>query len=84
MSCNCRSVGECDHDLFRSEMTDEEFHPRAMKLIRKRKNFLVVAEDEPYFDEVYRMIRQDEMWHGRWTAEDEVLFKAALARPKEG
>jgi hypothetical protein len=47
------------------------FHPRAMKLIGKKKPFLVVAIDEPYFVQVYGMIRAHEIQIGRWTDEDE-------------
>jgi hypothetical protein len=53
---------------------EEEFHPRAMKLIRKKKNFLVVAYDEPYFKEVYDMIRRNEMENHRWTTDDELNY----------
>jgi len=54
------------------------FHPRALKLMRKRKNFVVVAVDEPYFGAVYWMIRGHEMAKGTWTPDDERLFQAAL------
>jgi hypothetical protein len=60
------------------ELADaEEFHPRAMKLIRKRKNFLAVADDEPYFMAVYYMLRGVEQQFGRWTDDDEAKFQAA-------
>lgn len=39
----------------------EAFHPRAVKLLRKQKNFIVIAEDEPYFAEAYSLIRKNEM-----------------------
>ncbi len=55
-----------------------KFHPRAWKLMKKRKNFLVVACDEPYFVEVYKMIRQCERENRRWTFEDERDFIASL------
>jgi Lar family restriction alleviation protein len=55
------------------------FHPRAAKLMSKRKNFVVVAEDEPYYLRVYAMIRGNEIPEGRWSEEDERLFQAALA-----
>ena len=61
-----------------SEIADfEAFHPRAVKLMRKRKNFLVVAEDESYFTQVYRLIRKNEMAKGTWSEEDERIFQSA-------
>jgi len=56
------------------------FHPRAMKLIDKKKNFVVVAEDEPYFPTVYALIRAYEFSNGRWTDEDERIYREALQR----
>ena len=53
----------------------EAFHPRAIKLIKRRKNFLVVSEDEPYFLAVYTKIRDHETNNGTWTEEDEAKFK---------
>ena len=52
----------------------DSFHPRAMKLIRKQKPFIVIADDEPYFDEAYRLIRAHEEAKGTWTEEDEDCF----------
>ncbi len=48
---------------------------RAGKLLKKGKFFLVVAEDEPYFRQVYEMIREHEKQIGRWTEEDEEQFE---------
>ena len=59
---------------------DQSFHPRAMKLIRKKKNFLVVAEDEPYFMDVYAEICDAERSKGRWTEIDEQNYQDALIR----
>jgi hypothetical protein len=53
------------------------FHPRAAKLMGKRKNFLVVAEDEHYYADVYLQIKIAEEQAGRWTDEDERLFQLA-------
>jgi len=50
------------------------FHPRAMKLIGKKKPFIVIAKDEPYFKDAYAMIRDHERSKGTWTIEDEALF----------
>lgn len=54
------------------------FHPRAMKLMRKQKNFLVVAEDEPYFERVYSTIRENELEKGTWSKEDERRYQESL------
>jgi hypothetical protein len=56
-----------------------EFHPRATKLMLKEKNFIVIAEDEPYFSKAYAMIRVYELAKGTWTEEDERLYLYALA-----
>ena len=50
---------------------DAAFHPRAAKLMRKRKNFIVIACDESYFMEAYDLIRDFEMQKGTWTIEDQ-------------
>ncbi len=55
----------------------EKFHPRAVKLLRKQKNFIVIAEDEPYFTKVYRLIRKSEMAKGTWSEEDECIYRAS-------
>ncbi len=51
---------------------------RAGKLLRKGKFFLVVANDEPYFTNVYTLIRDNEKrhgrWNGRWTDADEEMW----------
>jgi hypothetical protein len=54
-----------------------DFHPRAMKLMTKQKSFLVVANDEPYYWEVYNMIRDHEMEKGTWVGEDERAYRNA-------
>lgn len=56
------------------------FHPRAWKLMRKQKNFLVVAEDEPYFAQVYDLIRETEQKQDRWTDEDEYHYQVATGK----
>ena len=53
----------------------ETFHPRAVKLLRREQNFLVVADDEMYFEDVYRMIRTDQINKGKWTKKDERKFQ---------
>jgi hypothetical protein len=47
---------------------------RAGKLLRNGKFFLVVANDEPHFSDVYLAIRATEKIAGRWTTEDEATF----------
>lgn len=61
-----------------------DFHPRAMKLIRKRKSFLVVANDEPYYRQVYDLIRDHEILAGTWTTSDQRHYENALAALKGG
>lgn len=60
------------------------FHRRAAKLMQKRKPFIVIAEDEPYYWQVYGMIRAREMEIDRWTAEDEDLYWQAYKRLQKG
>lgn len=52
-----------------------KFHPRALKLLTKMKEFLVVAHDEPYYWDVYYMIRRSEMGRNTWTEEDEARYR---------
>ncbi len=52
----------------------EMLYPRAMKLMRKRKGFIVIADDEPYFHRAYDLIRTNEKKKGTWTDEDERIF----------
>ncbi len=59
------------------------FHPRALKLMQKRKNFIVIACDEPYYLRGYRMIRRHEKAAGRWSPEDEEIYQAAIKLWKE-
>ena len=51
-----------------------ELYPRAFKLMDKKKYFIVVACDEPYFMDVYSMIRDNEIKIGRWDVEDEKVY----------
>lgn len=54
-----------------------EFHPRAVKLLSRHKPFLVVANDEPYYMQVYSIIRKHEKEIGRWSEIDERNYQAA-------
>jgi len=53
----------------------EKFHPRAVRLLRKRKPFVVIAADEPYFKVAYDLVREREMENGTWTVEDEQKYR---------
>lgn len=57
-----------------------DFHPRAMKLIRKRRNFVVVAENEPYFMAVYDLIRAFEKAKSTWFYGDEEVYQIVKRR----
>lgn len=48
---------------------------RAMKLLRKGKPFIVIAEDEPYYIGTYMKIRSEEMLKGTWSDACEAEFK---------
>ncbi|RJP48735.1 MAG: hypothetical protein C4586_08435 [Anaerolineaceae bacterium] len=52
---------------------------RAGKLLKKGKPFICVAIDEPYYPQVYRLIRQHEAKKGRWTEQDEIEFQRSMS-----
>lgn len=52
---------------------------RAGKLLLKDKPFVVVAIDEPYFPQVYRLIRSHELKKKRWSKDDEQCFAKLIA-----
>lgn len=56
-----------------------DFHKRAKKLMVKRKNFVVVACDEPYFKSTYDQIKLEELLKGTWTKEDERIYQEAVS-----
>jgi len=56
------------------------FNKRVFDLASTKTPFVVVAQDEPYFREVYNLIRSHEQSLGRWDAKDEELF-CALTEP---
>lgn len=80
--CNCIVGGDLEREaVYRlRELRAENERLRALlncragKLLLKGKFFLVVANDEPYFPDVYLAIRETEKLAGRWTAEDETAF----------
>lgn len=53
---------------------------RAQKIEVKGKEFIVIAQDEPYFTDVYDIIRRHECYKGRWTAEDEAAYERLTLR----
>lgn len=55
----------------------ESFHPRAVKLLRKKKNFVVIATDEPYYMQTYSWIRREEQRKGTWSDQDELCYRRA-------
>ena len=67
-------------DFLLDESGLESFHPRAMKLMRKKKKFIVIADDEPYFLKAYQMIRNNEQREGTWTEEDERIFQSTMPK----
>ena len=60
----------------------EDTFPHAVRLLRRGENFVVVAEHEPYFMQVYDLIRQNEKSKGTWTDEDEYLYQSAKDRKR--
>lgn len=55
-----------------------EFNQLVEKLSLKKKPFIVVAIDEPYFKEVYNAIRNEEKRKNSWNQEDEIAYIKAL------
>ena len=52
----------------------KSLYPLAYKLIAKKKSFIVVAIDEPYYKDVYEMIRDEEIKQDDWSDQDEEIF----------
>jgi len=87
--CNCghdKAVVELDQII--AELDEarvwEKFHPRAIKLLRKRRNFVVVASDEDYFMQVYDIIRDEQKAADIWTAKDEKYYQQAVKEFESG
>lgn len=53
-------------------------NPRLNKVLASGKDFLIVTDTEPYFLDVFRMIRAQERRQGSWTLEDEGRYVEAL------
>ena len=54
------------------------FHQRAAKLMHKRKPFLVITIDDPYFMDAYKLIQTCEVLKGTWTDEDQALMEKLM------
>lgn len=53
-------------------------NPRLNKVLASGKEFLIVTETEPYYLDVYRMIRKQEKKQGTWTQQDEERYVEVL------
>jgi len=74
------------NDLFLSEQTIEHFkklHPRAVRLLEIEKHFIVVTWDEPYFEQVYTLIKEHELEKGNWHEDDEKDYQKWVRRNQE-
>ena len=58
----------------------KKLFPRAFKLIEKKKEFIVIAVDEPYYKAAYEMIRNEEIKNLRWNNFDEKSFIESCKR----
>lgn len=64
------------NDYSESELLDELYQcPRLAKVLMSGKYFIVVTHTEPYFREVYDLIRNNEMKNGTWTDECEDIYQ---------
>lgn len=55
-----------------------QLSPRLCKVLSSGKQFLIVAETEPYYLAVFGLIRKQEKLNGEWTAADEERYVQAL------
>lgn len=70
-----------ERDALKKEAEEMElFHRKAWKLLVQRKNFVVVAEDEPFFIDVYAFIRVQKQKEGDWSEFDEYRYERCLER----
>lgn len=51
---------------------------RLDKVLRSGKGYLIVTDTEPYYLDVYRLIRNQERDQGSWSVEDEERYVRAL------
>lgn len=68
------------HDRLRIANSTANFNSRAQKLSLKGVPFIVIAVDEDYFPEAYRLIRNSERAHGRWGVVDEDAMQTLMLR----
>ena len=53
-------------------------NPRLNKVLASGKEFLIVTETEPYYLDVYQMVRKQEKMQGTWTDRDEDNYVEVL------
>ena len=58
----------------------EKLHPRVFRLIEKGREFLVVGIHEPYYRQVYDLIRSREQDTKTWTEGDEECYARAVIK----
>ena len=59
-------------------MTAGALNPRLNKVLASGKEFLIVTETEPYYLDVYQMVRKQEKMQGTWTDRDEDNYVEVL------
>jgi hypothetical protein len=69
-----RAASRCQHFQKRATELEAVLDCRAGRLLLKGATFVVVRDDEPYYCQAYRLIRDHERAIGRWTDCDEVYF----------
>lgn len=57
-------------------------HPRAIGLLDRGQFFVVVADDDVNFFNVYTMIRRSQQEKNRWDAQDEAAYQYRIAEWK--
>lgn len=58
-------------------------NPRLNKVLASGKDFLIITDTEPYYLDVFRMIRAQEKIQESWTLEDDERYIEALEREIE-
>ena len=75
--------GKEHHAGQRPAFLEMALNPRLNKVLASGKEFLIVTETEPYYMDVYRMIRAQEKKQGTWTEGDEEAYVEALIVERE-
>ena len=70
---------EVDLNDAKAALAALDLHP-CRKLLDEKRDFIMITQDEPYYIDAYRLVRQNEMRRGGWTPEDEKTFRAAVDR----